>query len=302
MQINVVINQVIILFLILFVGFYARKRNIITADMPGKLSNLMLQVTLPLQILSSFNFGLSKEILRNAFLLFVLSFLIHLFLMVIAKFAYLRYQEPVRNVLKYMTIFSNCGFMGFPVLQSIFGSKGVFYGAFYNIPFQILTLYYGVMIFTGKSDKNTLKRIVTHPIIISVVVGMVLFLLKIQLPGPVSEAFAMAGSMTPSLSMLIVGSLLADVPLRGILRGSEVYLGSAMKLIVTPLMIYGLLRLLPLQKEVMQICVILTAMPAAANTAIYPARYGGDTMLASRLVSITTILSIITIPLILLLL
>ena len=161
-------------------------------------------------------------------------------------------------------------------------------------------LYYGVMIFTGKSDKNTLKRIVTHPHNYFGSSGHGSVSVRFSCPGPVS-GFCHGRLHDPSLSMLIVGSLLADV-LYGILRGSEIYLGSAMKLIVTPLVIYGLLRLLPLQKEVMQICVILTAMPAAANTAIYPARFGGDTMLASRLVSITTILSIITIPLILLVL
>ncbi len=302
MQINVVVDQVIILFLILLIGFYARKRNIITADMTGKLSNLLLQVTQPFLILSSFNFGLSREMLRNALLVLVLSLLIHLFSMLLAKFLYSRYEENRRNVLKFITVFSNCAFMGFPVLHSIFGSKGVFYGALYVIPFNVLALYYGMLIFSGKSDRNTIKNIATHPIIISVAVGMVLFLLKIQLPKPVSEAIATTGSITTPLSMLIVGSLLADVPLRGILRGSEIYFGSIMRLIVMPLIVYGLLSLLPLPKEVLQVCVILTAMPAAANTAILSKKYGGDALLSSKFISITTILSILTIPLILMLL
>jgi predicted permease len=127
-------------------------------------------------------------------------------------------------------------------------------------------------------------------------------LLKVQLPEPVSEAISLTGSMTTPLSMLIIGSLLADVPLRGMLRGKEIYLGSFIRLIAMPLLVYGLMRLLPIPKEVLHICVILTAMPASVNTAILSKKYGGDALLASRFISITTIFSMFTIPLIMMLL
>jgi len=302
MQINVVIDQVIMLFLVLLVGFYARKRQIINEEMTGRLGDLLLQVTQPLLIISSFNFDLSGEVLFNALLVIVLSVLIHSFFILITRFLYRRYEKNVRSVLRYVTIFANCGFMGFPILQSIFGSRGVFYGSLYAMPFNVFALYYGMKIFSGKSDENAIRNIVTHPIIISVIVGMILFLLKIQLPRPVSEAMALTGSVTSPLSMLIIGALLAEVPLRGILHGTYIYLGSVMRLIIVPLLVYGLLSLLPLPKEVFQICVILAAMPAAANTAIMAEKYGGDALLASRFISITTMFSILTIPLILLLL
>ena len=302
MESGVVVNQVIILFLVILVGFYARKRNIISADMTGKLSDLLLQVTQPLLIISSFQFEFSEEMLRNAILVLLLSFAIHLFSMLVAGFLYLRYPERTRSVLKYLTVFSNCGFMGFPVLESVFGSIGVFYGALYVIPFNILTLSYGVMIFTGKSDKDTLKKILIHPVMISVAIGMILFLLQIPLPGAVSKAVSMVGSMTTPLSMLIVGALLAEVPFREMLRGAEVYYGSAVRLIALPLLIYVILSLLRLPEDVLHVCVILTAMPAAANTAIFSGKYGGDAGLASRCIGISTILSIFTIPLILMLL
>jgi predicted permease len=302
MESTVVVNQVIILFLVMLAGFYARKRNIITANMTGKLSNLLLQVTQPMLVVSSFNFEISNEMLRNAILVLVIAFLIHLFSMVLGKFIYRGCPEEIRKVLKFITVFSNCGFMGFPVLESIFGSKGVFYGALYVIPFNVLALSYGVLVFTGKSDKDTIKKILTHPVILSVGVGMVLFLLQIKLPDPISRAITMLGSMTSPLSMLIVGSLLAAIPFREMFGGKAVYIGSAVRLIILPLIIYGLLLLLQLPKDVFRVCVILSAMPAAANTAIFAERFGGDAMLSSRLVSISTIFSIFTIPLILMLL
>jgi predicted permease len=302
MESSVVINQVIILFFVIIVGVYARKRNIISADMTKKMSDLLLQVTQPLLIISSFQFEFSEEMLRNAALVLLMSLVIHLFSMLVARFIYIRYPERTRSVLKYITVFSNCGFMGFPVLESVFGSVGVFYGALYVIPFNVLALSYGVMVFTGKSDKDTIKKILSHPVIISVAVGMVLFLLQIQLPGPVAKAVSMVGSMTSPLSMLIVGALLAEIPFREMFSGIEVYVGSAVRLILLPLLLFGILSLLRLPEDVLRVCTILTAMPAAANTAIFAEKYDGAAGLASRLIGISTILSIFTIPLILLLL
>ncbi len=302
MEINIIVNQVIMLFLIILAGFYARKRNIITGDMTGKLSVMLLQITQPMLIISSFNFEFSGEMLRNAVLVLVMSFCIHLFFMLTAKFLFVRYPRRIRSVLQFAAVFSNCGFMGFPVLESIFGSRGVFYGALYVIPFNVLALSYGAMIFSGKSDKDTIKKILTHPVIISVGIGMLLFLFNISLPGPIARAVSMIGSMTSPLSMLIVGSLLAALPMREMFRGSEVYVGSAIRLIILPLLVYGLLRLMRLPQDVFHVCVILSAMPAAANTAIFAERFGGDASLSSRVISISTILSILTMPLIFLLL
>lgn len=302
MDSSVIVKQVVILFLVIIVGFYASKRDIISGDMTKKLSTLLLQVTQPLLIISSFNFDFSKEMLRNAMLVFLLSFGIHLFSMLVGKLFYFKYPDRVKSVLKFLTVFSNCGFMGFPVLESIFGSIGVFYGSMYVIPFNILTLSYGVMVFTGKSDKDTIKKILTHPMIISVGIGMILFLFQIKLPMPVNKAVSMVGSMTSPLSMLIVGALLAVIPLKEMFKGLAVYYGSAIRLIILPLLVFAILSLLRLPKEVLQVCVTLTAMPAAANTAIFSEKYDGDAGLASRCIGISTILSIFTIPLIILLL
>jgi predicted permease len=302
MEGSVVVNQVIILFFVILVGFYARKRNIISADMTKKLSDLLLQVTQPLLIISSFRFEFSQEMLRNAIFVLLMSFAVHFLSMLVGRYLYQRFPERTRSVLKYITVFSNCGFMGFPVLESVFGSIGVFYGALYVIPFNILTLSYGVMVFTGKSDRDTIKKILTHPVIISVGIGMLLFLFQIPLPDSVSKAIAMVGSMTSPLSMLIVGALLAGIPLKEMFRGKELYYGSFIRLIILPLLIYAVLWLLRLPEDVFRVCVILTAMPAAANTAIFAEKYDGEAGLASRCIGVSTILSILTIPLILMLL
>lgn len=302
METNVIVSQIAVLFLIIVFGFFARKRNIISGDMTKKLSELILQVTQPLLIITSFNFELSKEMLRNVGLIFLLSVGIHVFSMVVSQILYFRYPDNIKSVLKYVTVFSNCGFMGFPVLESIFGSIGIFYGSIYVIPFNILTLSYGVMVFTGKNDKDTLKKILVHPVIISVAAGMILFLLQLKLPAPLYNAASMVGSMTSPLSMLIVGALLANMPIKKMFLGFPVYYGSIVRLIFLPVLVMAALRFFALPDDILRTCVILTAMPAAVNTVIFAEKYGGDAELASRFVGISTMLSVFTIPLIMLLL
>lgn len=302
MEANVVVSQILVLFLIIVLGFFARKRNIISKDMTKKLSELILQVTQPLLIITSFNFGLSKEMLRNVGLIFLLSMSIHVFSMVVGQILYFRYPDTTKSVLKYVTVFSNCGFMGFPVLESILGSIGIFYGSIYAIPFNMLTLSYGVAVFTGKRYKDTLKKIVFHPVIISVVVGMILFLLQLKLPAPLYNAASMVGSMTSPLSMLIVGAVLANMPIREMFKGFSVYYGSVVRLLLLPVLVMEVLRFFALPDDILNTCVILTAMPAAVNTVIFAEKYGGDAELASRFVGISTVLSVFTIPLIMLLL
>lgn len=299
---SVVVSQITVLFLIIGIGFFARKRDIISRDMTKKLSELILQVTQPLLIITSFNFELSKEMLRNVLLIFLLSLGIHLLSMVVGQILYFRYPDHIRSVLKYVTVFSNCGFMGFPVLESIFGTIGIFYGSIYVIPFNILTLSYGAIIFTGKSDKDMLKKILVHPVIVSVAIGMVLFLLQWRLPTPLYKAASMVGSMTSPLSMLIVGSLLASTPIKEMFSGFSVYYGSIVRLVFLPVLVMTILKCFPLPHDILRTCVILTAMPAAVNTVIFAEKYGGNAELASRFVGISTALSVVTIPLLMVLL
>ncbi|NLO81645.1 MAG: AEC family transporter [Clostridiales bacterium] len=302
MEVNTIISQVAVLFFIMIFGFFARKNNIISEGMTEKLSDIILQLTQPLLVITSFNFDFSKEMLRNAGLIFLLSLGIHLFSIGVSLLMYSRYPHRTRSVLRYVTVFSNCGYMGFPVLQSIFGNIGIFYGSMYVVPFSILTLSYGIMVFTGKSDKEAIKKILTHPIIISVGVGMILFLLQLKLPAPLYNAAYMVGSMTSPLSMLIVGALLANMPLKEMFKGFPVYFGSIMRLIVMPALVFMVLKLFTLPEDIMRMSVILTAMPAAVNTAIFAEKYGGNAEMASRAVGISTILSVVTIPLFMLML
>ncbi len=297
--------QVVTLFLVLLVGVYANRKNIITGEMTKKLSDLLINVTMPLLIITSFNQDFDREKLYNAGLVFVGSFGVHLLSVLIAQLAFIRSPDRAKGVLKFSAVFSNCGFMGYPVLESIYGEIGIFYGSIFVIPFYMFSLTYGIMVFTGVSGRDTLKnlkKVLLHPGLVSVAVGMILFLFSIKLPGPICKAASMAGSVTSPLAMIIVGSVLARQDFREMLKGFPVYILGFIRLIAIPLIVWGILHLIPLHADIKAVLVILSAMPVAANAVIFAEQYGGDSGLASRCVGITTLFSIITIPLVLLLL
>lgn len=295
---NPVVEQVIVLFLIMIVGMIAAKRDIINEEVRKKLSELLLYITSPFLVVASFNFKYSSDMLVNAGIVLAFSLGIHVFTVLLGKALFSRYSADKQSVLKFIIVFSNCGFMGFPVLESLFGKTGVFYGSIYNAVFNAFVWTYGVMLFSNTREQNSVVKALINPGIISVIIGMIIFLFSIDLPRPIIKTLDTVGSMTAPLSMLIVGALLADTDLRSIFKGFEVYYGAFLRLIIIPLITIAVLKGIGIDRELLKICVVLVAMPAAANTVIFAERYDANSILASRCVALSTILSIITIPLI----
>jgi len=295
---NPVVGQVMVLFLIMIVGMIAAKQNIIDGHARKKLSDLLLYITTPFLVVSSFNFKFSSDMLINAGIIFVLSIAIHFFSAFLGKFLFAKYPYEKQSVLKFILVFSNCAFMGFPVLEGLFGKTGVFYGSLYVAVFNAFVWTYGVMLFSKGGQQTSVIKAMINPGIISVIIGLFIFIFSIELPKPIQQTLDMVGSMTAPLSMLIVGAILAETNLKDIFTGFEVYYGTVLRLIIMPLITILALTLIGIDRELLRVCVVLVAMPAAANTVIFAEKYDANSLLASRCVALSTILSIVTIPLI----
>lgn len=280
----------------MIVGAYARKKNILSKEASKSFSNFLTNITLPCLLISSFNYSYSQDMIKKARIMFVYSILIHIILIFVSRVLTFKYPEGSKKVLRFATIFSNCGFMGYPVLESLFGKMGIFYGAIFNIPFNIFMFSVGIMIYTGKKDFKTLKEVIVNPSIIATFLGLLMFIFSIRLPYPLFTAMSIVGSMTTPLSMIIVGAMLSEIKLRDIFSGTLVYYASFLRLIVVPFLTLGILKLLSADKLLMQIAVIIEAMPAAVLGSVLAEKYGADTILASRSVFISTIISMVTIP------
>lgn len=294
-----VINQVLVLFIILLVGMYSKKKGIVDEKVNKGLSELLLKVTLPSMIITSFNYDFSKEMLNNSIKLFLYSVLIHIILFLVSLILFRGYSKEKKSVLSFITIFSNSGFMGYPILQSIYGKIGVFYGAIFNMVFNIFLWTVGVMLFTGFTDlKKNIKNIF-NPGFISVFIGMIIFIFSIKLPYAIDKAFSLIGAMTTPISMIVIGAMLADTKIKDIFSVPSVYYASFLRLLIAPLITYGFLKLIGAEGIVFGVSVVIQAMPAAVMTGILAEKYGGDTILSSKAIFITTLFSILTIPIIL---
>jgi len=294
------INQVIVLFIIMAVGFYAKKKKFLNKVVDKGLSELLLNITLPFMIVTSFNIKYEQGMVSNAQKILIYSFLIHISLIFISKLFFFKSPKNKQQVFRFITIFSNVGFMGYPVLESIYGGTGVFYAAIFNIAFNVLVWTVGVMLFTGEKNFKSMWKALTNPALIAVIIGLILFAFSIRLPVPIETSLKLVGATTTPISMIIVGSMLAEMQFKDAFSDFSVYYAAVVRLFLVPMIVYVVLKLLKVDELLLTICVILQAMPAAVMAPIISEKYGGDSLLASQCVFITTIASGITIPIIIL--
>lgn len=285
------------MFMIMLTGLFFRKKNLISAEGKKNLTDLVIYLILPCNIVKSFMVEFDGGTLRNFGVILLISVLIQVFCAVLAKLLYRKTTASHKPVLMYATVASNSGFLGNPVAEGVFGSMGLALASVYLIPQRIVMWSAGVSYFTkGSNRKEIVKRVVTHPCIVAVVVGFLLMLSQVQLPSFLEAVLKDVGGCNTAMSMLVIGTILADVKPRQLLDGS-LFLFSGLRLILLPALVYAVCLFCPVDPLVTGVSVLLTAMPAASTTAILAAKYEGDAVYASKCVVITTVLSLFTTPL-----
>ena len=301
MNYQIIINQILALFIIIFVGYILRKKGLINEKLNKGLSSLLIEVTLPALIISSMLVSIDPKLIENIKIISIYSISIYLgltiFITLIAR--YISIKQDQRPILKFLLLFGNVGYMGYPVIDAIYPKLGVLYAVIANIPFNILMFTYGIYIFNKDQSKSSIqwKKVLNNGIIASAI-GLTLLLTNIYLPSPISNALKSIGGLTFPLSMLIIGSSLAKVKLKSVINDFSLFLLSSLKLIVFPLLILILLKPFSIPTMIRNILVLLIAMPSAANGVIFAEKFGGDHKYASEGVFITTLFSLFSIPVI----
>lgn len=200
------------------------------------------------------------------------------------------------SVLRYGTIVSNAGFMGNPIAQGLYGDLGLLYASIYLIPMRAVMWSFGVTCFTGTQGKGVLKKILTHPCIVAVFLGMILMITQIQLPTGIEQTIRYAGNANTALSMIVIGNILAEVKASEILD-LKAWWFCFVRLAMIPLIVLICCHFAGIDELVKQVSVVLAGMPAAATTAILAAKYDGDAHFAAKIVFLSTLLSMLSVPL-----
>lgn len=299
MDLSIIVNGVISLFLIILVGVYAAKRKIITKEINKGLTNILLKITLPCLVVSSFIFDLSEELKGNIIKCFIYSPLVLLISIVVSYIFLLPIKGGKKIIIQFANVFSNCGFIGFPIVFSIYGNEGVIYASIFNLFFTVFLWTYGVILFNGKMKREDIKQVLLNPAIIAVIIGLIIMILGVNIPNVLSSTLDLVGNMTSPLSMIIVGVILGNAKIIFYLKDKSIYYSAFLKLIVMPCIIILILKIINDNSLVSKTLIILTAMPAAAMTSILAESFDKESEYSAVIVFITTLFSLITFPILL---
>lgn len=300
------IEVMITLFVIVVVGYAAGKLGYMGGDFDRKLSSLVINWTCPALILSS---SMTGDLPDRQYILPLLGISV-LTYVVLTALAWgfsrlLTKRIEDRGILSFAMVFGNVGFMGYPVVASIFGHQAVFYAAVLNVVNTFAVFTIGTMMITGGegADRERFnKKVLYSTPMLSAYLSMLIVALGIEdIPGFVSQPLTMIGNITVPAALLIIGSSMSQLPLRALLGTPIVYATTILRLAVLPLGVHFLCRGLGFDPFVTNINTVVIAMPVATYGTILCLKYGRDTTLIAELTFITTLLSMITIPLLVIL-
>lgn len=291
-------NSIIILFIMMAVGYAAYRMKVIDRQGARGLSSFLVNISLPCLIivsmqipLTSESFGNAMEMLGVAAVYYVISF--------VFAFAFpwlLARNEPEKGVMKFMLVFSNLGFMGIPVTAAIFGQDAVFYTSLVMLPFGLLVFSAGILMLRPDMGKNLNPKLFLNSGIISSLVGLLFFFIGFSIPSPFIDVLQILGDLTTPLAMVVVGALLATLPVSGMFDDARIYIISFLRLIAIPFVVFLVLTPFVEDQLFVGIAVLLASMPVAANAVFMAEEYDVDSTLASKGVFISTMLSLITVP------
>jgi hypothetical protein len=303
-----VYNQLGILFLTILLGYVLAKVKIIPPAATQIFSKFVLTIALPALILSGMRVSFTTERLHTALFVFLLTIPCYGLAFLVGKLtARILTKDLTRKaVFNFGIVFANTGFLGFPIFQALYGKEAIFYAAIYNIMFNLLLYTLGIKIMNTNKTEHTrldLKKII-NPGVGASVIGFILFITAVPLPEFMTGTIDAIGNTCVPLSMLTIGATLSELPLQKMFSDIGIYILSVVRLLVMPLLTLVLVKYIFQidQMWLIAIPVIMAGMPIATNTVLMAIEYKNDAHLASQTVLISTLLSCLSIPLLILVL
>lgn len=292
-----VATNVLTLFLLMGVGVACAKTKLLSDGAVKALANLVLYIATPCVIIKSCVREFDAAMLWGFLTVVAVAAVVHAVLILLAKVVFRDSDENRRRVLRSAVVFSNAGYMAIPLQQAILGDVGVFYCAAYVIVFNVFLWTYGLAEMSGES-RLSVKKILLNPGVIGVVVGLTLFVLSVPVPALITDGIGHLASLNTPVPMLIVGYYLAQTDLVAALKDGRGWLCMALRLVVAPLVALGGLLLCGVRGAVLTSLMICIATPVATSCTMFATRFDRGPRLSVNLVSLSTLLSVLTLPLV----
>ncbi|MCL2299723.1 MAG: AEC family transporter [Firmicutes bacterium] len=308
----IALKQVAILYIIAGLGFAAERLRWFPEATARLCTKLLLYTVVPCVVLTSFlSMEYSPEAVRGLLISLLCGALLHAAGMLMSEpFFRGRKQPEAESVLHFAAVYGNCGYMGLPLAQAMVGQQGVFYVSVVILTFQMLSFTHGAYVMSGgvpfrkqgtggrgEGVRFEWKRLILNAGVLSVAVGLPIFLLRIPVPALVKTPLSMVAAMNSPLAMLMFGAYLSRTKMQGLLRSKKIFAAIGIKLFAVPAVTMAALLFMRAEPALITAILIPAAAPPANNTVVFAAQYGRDTGYAAQAVSLLSLLSIVTMPL-----
>lgn len=293
-----IFNQLLKMLFIMLLAVICFKKGLINQEGNRNLSNLLLMVINPCVILTVYQTDYDPRLVKGLLISFGAAIAAHVIAIVVARILISEKGNPDYAIERFAAVYSNCGFIGIPLINSVLGSEGVFYLTAYMTVFNILAWTHGLTLLSRKFDPKCLKEGILSPIVIATLAAMALFFAKIKIPAVLLDSMQYVADMNTPVAMMIAGFSLAQTDLKSIFTHVRLYWVSFVKLIAVPIGVLLFLWVLRLEHTVAYTTLIASACPVSATTTMMCIRLNDNYTYASEIFSFTTVFSIITIPLV----
>lgn len=291
-----IVSQLFKMLVILLVGIFCCRIGLVSTEGSRCISNLLLNIVNPCLIITVYQTDYDKTLVAGLLLSFAAALVSH-FIAILISTAFIRKNSSAESGLeRYAAVYSNCGFIGIPLIGSVLGSEGVFYLTAYMTVFNLLTWTHGLSLMKGNFRLRNLRDGLLSPMVLSTLLAMALFFIQFEIPGPLLDSMNYIADMNTPLAMMVAGFSVAHSNLKDICTNLSIYKVAALKLLVVPLAVLLFLSFLPLDSTVAYTTLIASACPTATTITMMSILYNKNHAYASEIFSFTTVLSILTIP------
>ena len=292
-------QQVIILYILIAVGFFADKTGLYTEKASKLNTNLLFYIVTPLVIVNSFmSIDNSPENLKNFGIAALCGVAIHVIGIILSIPMFRKTEKSKAGIYKYACIYGNCGYMALPLAEAVLGAQGAFYCSAVIMVFNIFCFTHGIYIMGAQKGGFNFKKLIINPGSIGVFIGLPLYLLGVELPTVIATPISSLASLNTPIAMLIFGTYIAHTDLKSMFTDKNIYGVAAIKLFAIPLIMIALFKVLNLDPLLATAMSVSASAPCANNTVIFAGKYDLNTGVASKTVALVSFFSILTMPVI----
>lgn len=287
-------GQVLILFILIAVGYICGKIGFMDNNTAKHITDIVLYFVTPCVIINAYQVDFNPDILVNLGVTALCAIGVHIISIIIVTLAFHKKPANKQAVLKFGTVFSNCGFMSLPLQEAIIGQEGVLYGAAFLGVFNVFLWSYGVICMSGNSKTLSARKILLNPGILGVIVALIFFLTSFKLPTVIAQPVEYLAGLNTPLPMIIIGFYLSNSKISNGLKDKDAWISTILRILVIPVLCIGIMLLIGIRGNILITVAIAISAPIAAATTMFTTKFEKDTELSVNLVSLSTILSIVT--------